>query len=121
MTHYMKTKKRSLRRSQNKRYKKRAERLLKRLWWHAPDFIPSDKDIGITSKTQKLCSCSMCCNERRRKKFTLHIVENDDEGRVHKINKKRTVSKKDILTKQELKSLKDFEDQLNELNERSVA
>lgn len=98
-----------------KKVKKKAKKILKSWYSHDPNYSPNDKDIGRIAKTPKSCSCWMCCNERKRKKYVEVCHAIDDNGIEHRIQKIHTVPKKDRLTMQERKNLQSFQEQLKEL------
>ncbi len=99
----------------SERKKAKARKVIKK--WHSydPNYFPSDNEIGFQATTPKSCSCSMCCNERRRKKWIEIHTAYDDEGVKHELLKVHTVKEKDLLTKQERISKIRFKEQLEDL------
>ncbi|TSC73270.1 MAG: hypothetical protein G01um101448_834 [Parcubacteria group bacterium Gr01-1014_48] len=74
------------------------------------------KEIARFREQPKLCSCFRCGNPRRFESYTFWIFDWSASHIVASLKCRRYVSKKDRLTRAELRALLDFEEQLEELH-----
>ena len=75
----MKNMKRSVRRHHYARLKKKWDKKLRRDWFWAPDMVDEEKIehwVSFYTRTQTVCSCWMCANERKLEGPTLQERKN---------------------------------------------